>query len=114
MSPIEPVPDPLEEPLVQAARWHAEGQAVALATVTDSWGSSPRPAGSRMVIAGDGRIAGSVSSGCVENDVVDAALQTLVDAAPRLLTYGVSDENAWSVGLTCGGTIRVFVEKLRP
>ncbi len=103
---------PLDDPLLHAARWHAEGAAVAVATVTATWGSSPRPAGSRMAIGDDGRIAGSVSSGCVEADVIEAAYETLRDGQPRLLSYGVSDDSAWSVGLTCGGSISVFVERL--
>ncbi len=103
---------PLDDPLLHAARWHAQGEAVALATVTTTWGSSPRPVGSRMAISVEGRIAGSVSSGCVEGDVVEAALETIRDGQPRLLSYGVSDDSAWSVGLTCGGSISVFVEKL--
>ena len=103
---------PLDDPLLHAARWHARGEAVALATVTATWGSSPRPAGSQMAIGSAGQIVGSVSSGCVESDVVEAALQTLRDGQPRLLSYGVSDDSAWSVGLTCGGTISVFIERL--
>lgn len=102
----------IEDPLAVAARWHAGGETVALATVTETWGSSPRPPGSRMAISASGRIAGSVSGGCVESAVVEAALETLSDGQPRLLSYGVSDSNAWSVGLACGGTIRVFVEML--
>ena len=112
---IPPVPPfPPEDPLTLAGRWHAEGEQVALATVTETWGSSPRPAGSRMAITGSGRIAGSVSGGCVESSVVEAALETIADRQPRLLSYGVSDSSAWSVGLACGGTIRVFVELLAP
>ncbi len=103
---------PLDDPLLHAARWRAQGEAVALATVIATWGSSPRPAGSRMAISAGGRIAGSVSSGCVEGDVVEAALETIRDGQPRLLSYGVSDDSAWSVGLTCGGSISVFVEPL--
>lgn len=104
--------DPLDDPLALAARWHAAGEQVALATVTETWGSSPRPPGSRMAITAAGRIAGSVSGGCVESAVVEAALETVSDGRPRLLTYGVSDSSAWSVGLACGGTLRVFVERL--
>ena len=107
-----PQETPLDDPLLQAARWHADGAAVALATGTATGGSAPRPAGSRRASGGDGRIAGSVSSGCVEADVVEAAYETLRDGRPRLLSYGVSDNSAWSVGLTCGGTISVFVERL--
>lgn len=102
----------LDDPLAIAARWREAGEAVALATVTETWGSSPRPPGSRMAISASGRIAGSVSGGCVENAVVEAALDTLSDHQPRLLSYGVSDSDAWSVGLACGGTIRVFVEPI--
>ena len=103
----------LDDPLSLAARWIAEGDAVALATVTETWGSSPRPPGSRMAISAGGRIVGSVSGGCVEAAVVEAALETLADHQPRLLSFGVSDSSAWSVGLACGGTIRVFVEPVR-
>lgn len=102
------------DPLTLAALWHGRGEAVALATVTETWGSSPRPPGSRMAITASGRIAGSVSGGCVETAVVEAALETLSDGKPRLLSYGVSDSSAWAVGLACGGTVRVFVEPLRP
>jgi xanthine/CO dehydrogenase XdhC/CoxF family maturation factor len=102
----------LDDPLAIAARWREAGEAVALATVTETWGSSPRPPGSRMAISASGRIAGSVSGGCVENAVVEAALETLADRQPRLLSYGVSDSDAWSVGLACGGTLRVFVEPI--
>ena len=102
--------DPLADPLLLASRWHHGGERVALATVTETWGSAPRPAGSRMAITESGRIAGSVSGGCVESAVVQAAVETLQDRAPRLLSYGVSDEDAFSVGLACGGTIKVFVE----
>ena len=110
---LHPAPAfPPDDPLGLAGRWHAEGEAVALATVTETWGSSPRPAGSRMAITRSGRIAGSVSGGCVESSVVEAALETIADRQPRLLSFGVSDSSAWSVGLACGGTIRVFVELL--
>lgn len=100
--------------LAVAALWRRNGERVALATVTETWGSSPRPAGSRMAISATGRIAGSVSGGCVEAAVVEAALETLSDGRPRLLSYGVSDSSAWSVGLACGGTIGVFVEPIAP
>jgi xanthine dehydrogenase accessory factor len=102
-----------EDVLSVAAAWLAEGEdAVALATVVRSWGSSPRPAGSQMIVTAAGRMAGSVSSGCVEAAVAEAALETLSTGAPQLLTYGVSNERAWEVGLTCGGTLSVFVERL--
>jgi xanthine dehydrogenase accessory factor len=96
--------------LDDAARWLDEGQGVALATVVQTWGSSPRPVGSQMVIAADGRFTGSVSGGCVETAVVEAGQDSMADGKHRLLTFGVSDGDAWAVGLACGGTIRVLVE----
>jgi xanthine/CO dehydrogenase XdhC/CoxF family maturation factor len=93
-------------------RWRARGEAVALATVVKAWGSSPRPLGSKMAVSGSGEIAGSVSGGCVEGAVVAEAIAVLEDGAPRLVAYGVSDETAWSVGLSCGGQIEVFIERL--
>jgi xanthine dehydrogenase accessory factor len=96
--------------LDNAAAWLDGGQPVALATVVQTWGSSPRPVGSQMAIAGDGRFEGSVSGGCVEGAVVEAGQAAMVDGKPRLLTFGVSDNDAWSVGLACGGTVRIYVE----
>jgi xanthine dehydrogenase accessory factor len=93
-----------------ALRWHREGRGAALASVVETWGSAPRPVGSLLAISGDGQIMGSVSGGCVEGAVVEEAMQTLADGRPRLLTYGVSDETAFAVGLACGGTIRVLVD----
>jgi xanthine dehydrogenase accessory factor len=92
-----------------ALAWHRAGRGAALATVVETWGSAPRPVGSQLVIAGDGDMMGSVSGGCVEGAVVAEAMEALVDGTPRLLTYGVSDEAAFAVGLACGGTIRVMV-----
>lgn len=97
-----------------ALRWHLAGQGAALATVVETWGSAPRPAGSQLAISGAGEIMGSVSGGCVEGAVVAEAMEALADGAPRLLTYGVSDETAFQVGLACGGTIRVLVEPVGP
>jgi xanthine dehydrogenase accessory factor len=94
--------------------WTREGSAFALATVVQTWGSAPRAAGSKMAITADGRIAGSVSGGCVEAAVIEAARKTLSDGVPQLLHFGVADETAWAVGLACGGTIDVFVEKAGP
>jgi xanthine dehydrogenase accessory factor len=94
--------------------WTREGSAFALATVVQTWGSAPRAAGSKMAVAADGRIAGSVSGGCVEAAVIEAAQKTLRDGVPQLLHFGVADETAWAVGLACGGTIDVFVEKAGP
>ena len=93
-----------------ALEWHHAGRGAALATVVETWGSAPRPTGSQLVVAGDGQMMGSVSGGCVEGAVVEEALAALADGAPRLLTYGVSDDNAFAVGLACGGTIRILVE----
>ena len=98
--------------LAQAARWLAEGEQVGLATVTETWGSSPRPAGSQMAVTESGRMAGSVSGGCIEGAVAEAALRSVRDGAPQLLDFGVTDERAWEVGLACGGKVKVFVERL--
>ena len=94
--------------------WRSEGRPVAIATVVETWGSAPRPAGGKMALTADGRIAGSVSGGCVENAVVEAGKKTLASGRPRLLHYGVSDDTAWTVGLACGGSLDVFVERLDP
>ena len=93
-----------------ALRWHRDGTGAALATVIETWGSAPRPVGSQLVISGQGDIMGSVSGGCVEGAVVVEALEALETGAPRLLEYGVSDDEAFAVGLACGGTIRILVE----
>ncbi|MES2664843.1 MAG: XdhC family protein [Pseudomonadota bacterium] len=93
-----------------ALDWHRDGRGAALATVVETWGSAPRQAGSQLAISGSGQIMGSVSGGCVEGAVVAEALEALADGVPRLLTFGVSDETAFAVGLACGGTIRVMVE----
>jgi xanthine dehydrogenase accessory factor len=100
--------------LPELEAWRAEGRPFALATVVKTWGSAPRTAGSRMLVSTDGRIAGSVSGGCVEAAVIESAQETLKSGAPRLLTFGVADETAWAVGLACGGTIEVFVEVPSP
>ncbi len=93
-----------------ALTWHRDGRGAALATVVETWGSAPRQAGSQLAVSGAGEIMGSVSGGCVEGAVVGEALEALSDGVPRLLTFGVSDESAFAVGLACGGTIRVLVE----
>ncbi len=100
--------------LADIERWKSEGRPIALATVVETWGSAPRAAGGKMAITGDGRIAGSVSGGCVENAVVEAGKKTLSSGAPQLLHYGVSDDTAWSVGLACGGSLDIFVDRLDP
>ncbi len=101
-----------EDVLTVAAGWRAAGEQVAVATVTETWGSSPRPAGSQMAVTKSGRMAGSVSGGCIEGAVVKEALDAIKDGKPRLLDFGVSDEQAWDVGLACGGKVQVFVEKV--
>ncbi|WP_416897293.1 MAG: XdhC family protein [Minwuia sp.] len=98
--------------LATAAGWRDEGKGVALATVVSTWGSAPRPAGSQLAIANSGDFVGSVSGGCVEGAVVAEALQIMKSDKPKLLEFGVSDDEAWEVGLACGGRIAVFVEKV--
>lgn len=93
-----------------ALDWHRAGRKAALATVVETWGSAPRQPGSQLAISGEGQIMGSVSGGCVEGAVVTEALEAMEDGASRVLTFGVSDETAFAVGLACGGTIRVLVE----
>ena len=95
-----------------ALAWHAAGDAPVLVTVARTWGSAPRPPGSLMVIDRRGRTWGSVSGGCIEDAVADAAKQAMATGAPQLLDFGVSDERAWEVGLSCGGKVKVFVEPL--
>ncbi|WP_019016437.1 XdhC family protein [Elioraea tepidiphila] len=101
-----------EDILSTAGHWVAEGETVALATVVETWGSSPRPAGSRLAVSASGKMAGSVSGGCIEGAVADAAKEVMASGTPRVLTFGVTNERAWEVGLACGGTVSVFVEKL--
>jgi xanthine/CO dehydrogenase XdhC/CoxF family maturation factor len=101
-----------EDVLSMAASWREAGEQVAIATVTQTWGSSPRPAGSQMAVTKSGRMAGSVSGGCIEGAVADAAMQTIETGEPQLLDFGITDERAWEVGLACGGKVKVFVERL--
>ena len=99
-----------EDILATAGAWRAAGEQVAIATVVETWGSSPRPAGSQLVVTMSGRMAGSVSGGCIEGAVADAAKIAMRSGAPALLDFGISDERAWEVGLSCGGKLKVFVE----
>jgi xanthine dehydrogenase accessory factor len=92
--------------------WHQGGRAVALATVVRTWGSAPRPVGAKLAIADDGEMVGSVSGGCVEAAVIDEAREVLASGRPKLLKFGVTADEAWAVGLSCGGEIEVFVEPL--
>jgi xanthine/CO dehydrogenase XdhC/CoxF family maturation factor len=101
-----------QEILDQAIKWKAEGKGVALATVVTTWGSSPRPVGSKLVVDDDGAFLGSVSGGCVEGAVIGEAQSAIKDGKPRLLSFGVTNEQAWDVGLACGGKIQVFVERV--
>src|SRR6185369_7561787 len=93
-------------------QWRSEGQPVALATVVQTWGSSPRQAGAKMALTPAGHMTGSVSGGCVEGAVYDEGVEALKSGAARLLHFGVADETAWEVGLACGGSIDVFVQPL--
>ena len=93
-----------------ALDWHRDGRGAALATVVETWGSAPRPVGAQLAISGEAEIAGSVSGGCVEGAVVAEALEAIEEGTARLMTFGVTDDDAFAVGLACGGTIRVLVE----
>ncbi|MFQ5528180.1 MAG: XdhC family protein [Thermoanaerobaculia bacterium] len=92
--------------------WQEQGKQVALATVVKAWGSSPRPLGSKMAVSSEGEMAGSVSGGCVEGAVVEQAREVITSGEPALVEYGVSDDLAWSVGLSCGGQLEVFIERV--
>ena len=98
--------------LKTAEAWAGEGRCLALATVVETWGSAPRPTGSHLVIDAEDNFEGSVSGGCVEGAVVAEAVDVIEAGAPRMLEFGVADETAWRVGLSCGGRIRVYVERL--
>ncbi len=98
------------ELLETAERWRREGRRVAIATVVSTWGSSPRPAGSHLIVDDRGEMLGSVSGGCIEGAVVREAREVMEDGKPRLLCFGVTDEQAWEVGLACGGRVEVYVE----
>lgn len=108
-----PLPgDDADAILDTAARWRAAGRRVALATVVKTWGSSPRPVGSQLAADDAGSFVGSVSGGCVESAVISEARAILKGAPPRLLGFGVSDEQAWEVGLACGGKVEIFVQSI--
>jgi xanthine/CO dehydrogenase XdhC/CoxF family maturation factor len=98
--------------LPEIEAWRSAGERVAIATVVKVEGSAPRPVGATMAVSSGGRLAGSVSGGCVEGAVFEEAQEVLKTGQPKLLRFGITDEMAWDVGLACGGTIEVFVEPL--
>ncbi len=100
------------EVLATALAWLEAGRKVALATVVETGGSSPRPVGSNLVVASDGAFEGSVSGGCVESAVVSAAQDVIASGESIVMDFGYTDAEAWDVGLACGGSIQVFVERL--
>jgi xanthine dehydrogenase accessory factor len=103
----------MDDVLAKAEEWRAEGSEVALATVVATRRSAPRPLGSKLAVAADGRMYGSVSGGCVEADVAERAQGVLAGDAPTVASYGIADDEAWSVGLPCGGEIDVFIERFQ-
>ncbi len=102
----------LEDILGQAADWRRAGKGVALATVVTTWGSSPRPVGSQLAVDESGKFVGSVSGGCIEGAVIKEAMDAIATGKPRLLDFGVTNEQARDVGLACGGKVQVFVERV--
>jgi xanthine dehydrogenase accessory factor len=102
----------MKEVLEDVKRWRGEGQKVAIATVVATRRSAPRPIGSKLAVSERGELSGSVSGGCVEGDVFVNAEEVLATGEPRLLSYGISDEEGWNVGLPCGGEIDVWLERL--
>jgi xanthine/CO dehydrogenase XdhC/CoxF family maturation factor len=112
ISPGNPMLSTDVDILKTAEAWRCKGRGVAIATVVETWGSAPRPVGSHLVIDEDTNFLGSVSGGCVEGAVITEALDVIADGKPRMLEFGVADETAWQVGLSCGGRIKVYVERV--
>src|SRR5712691_1645916 len=102
----------MREVLNELEQWTREGEEIALATVVETWGSSPRPLGSKMVVTRSGKMAGSVSNGCIEGAVFEEAQKVLKSRKPKVAAFGVADDVAFEVGLACGGHIEVFVQPL--
>jgi xanthine/CO dehydrogenase XdhC/CoxF family maturation factor len=102
----------MKEILADVERWRANGEKMAIATVVATRKSAPRPVGAKLAVSASGELAGSVSGGCVEGDVFEHVREVLETGVPQLLSYGIEDEDAWNVGLPCGGEIDVFVEVL--
>jgi xanthine dehydrogenase accessory factor len=103
----------VKEILPEVERWLEDGEEVVVATVVATRRSAPRPIGSSFAVSSSGAICGSVSGGCVESDVYEKAQEVFESGRPQLVSYGISDDEAWSVGLPCGGEIDVFVERVR-
>ena len=104
----------MREVLAELKEWTGTGEDIAIATVVETWGSSPRPLGSRMVVTRSGRMAGSVSNGCIEGAVFEEAQKVLKSGEPKIAAFGVADDVAFEVGLACGGHIEVFVQPMAP
>ncbi|MCA9928240.1 MAG: XdhC family protein, partial [Anaerolineales bacterium] len=102
----------MKEVIADIQKWQQQDKPIALATVIQTWGSSPRKVGAKMALTPDSEISGSISGGCVEGAVYDEGLEVLATKRPSLLHFGITDETAWDVGLACGGTIEIFVEPL--
>ncbi len=100
------------DPLDHAEQWMLDGKEVAIATVIKTWGSAPAPIGCCLVIDDQGNFEGSVSGGCVENEVIAQAMDVIRDGEPRTLEFGVDDEMAWKAGLSCGGQIKIYLERV--
>lgn len=103
----------MQDLIATMTEWQARGDKVVVATVVKTGGSTPRPIGAKMIVNSRGEFAGSVSGGCVEGAVIDEARRVIKTGQPKLLKYGIADETAWDVGLSCGGMIEVFVELVR-